>query len=715
MTQTAHLPLAQKDQRSLVNLLYELLMNSPHVSASRRVIGCRGPKGADGASVPKHRGETKRAGAAVAGSLETPKRPAERLKRWLLEVRAVEAAGPEAKEDRPEQHSWWQVVCLTGVDYFSTLGYIPAIAALAAGALSPIAILLIVLVTLFGALPMYRRVAEESPNGQGSIAMLERLLSFWKGKLFVLCLLGFVATAWLVTMTLSTADATAHIVENPFVPEFLQGREVIITLVLLGILGAVFLKGFREAIGIAIVVVGLYLLLNLVVVAVGLYESATHPRYVADWSEVLFTSYGNPLTMIGVSLLVFPRLALGLSGFETGVSMMPLVRGAEADDPERPAGRIRNTRKMLTVAALIMSFYLLTTSFVTAVLIPLEEFEEGGAAKDRALAYLAHEQLGTGFGTVYDLSTITILWFAGASAMAGLLNIVPRYLPRYGMAPEWALAVRPLVLVYTAIALAITIIFEASVDAQAGAYATGVLAMMASAAVAVTLSARRRGPRLGAVAFGVVTLVFLYGLIANVIDRPDGIMIALFFIGTIILTSFVSRVWRTTELRTEKTEVDETAQGYIDAAASAGEEIHIIANQRQTGDERDYSSKEKEQREHTHIPSDVPTLFLEVDVCDPSEFEDVLEVRGVEIGRYRVLRAESSTVPNAIAAFLLYLRDTTGKEVHCYFDWTQGSPLVYLFDYVLLGEGDVGPVTHEVLRQAESDSDRRPVIHVVGK
>jgi hypothetical protein len=98
------------------------------------------------------------------------------------------------------------------------------------------------------------------------------------------------------------------------------------------------------------------------------------------------------------------------------------------------------------------------------------------------------------------------------------------------------------VLVYTAIALVITIVFEASVDAQAGAYATGVLAMMASAAIAVTISARRRGPRLGAVAFGAVTLAFLYGLVANVLDRTDGIIIALFFIGGIVLTSFASRV-----------------------------------------------------------------------------------------------------------------------------------------------------------------------------
>ena len=649
----------------------------------------------------------------MAESTAPQKRPVERLKRWLLEHRIQDVPGPEAKEGRSEQHPWWQVVCLTGVDYFSTLGYIPGIAALAAGVLSPVATLLIVLLTLFGALPMYRRVAAESPHGQGSISILENYLSFWKGKLLILCLLGFVATGWLVTITLSAADATAHIVENPLTPQFLHGQHVVITLVLLATLGAVFLKGFKEAIGIAVAVVGAYLLLNLVVVAVGLYQCVVDPSHTADWQSKLFTNYGNPLTMVGVSLLVFPRLALGLSGFETGVSMMPLVRGDADDDPERPEGRIRNTHKMLTVAAIIMSFYLLTTSFVTTVLIPAAEFQTGGSANGRALAYLAHDQLGDTFGTVYDLSTITILWFAGASALAGLLNIVPRYLPRYGMAPEWARAMRPLVLVYITISVAVTIIFAADVDAQAGAYATGVLAMMTSAAFAVSLSAWRRGSRLGALAFGAITLIFVYAFVANEVQRPDGIVIASLFILTIILTSLVSRVWRTTELRTEKIEVDETAQRFIDEA-SGGEEIHIVANRRQSGDARDYYSKEREQRQYTYIPSDV-ILFLEVDVADPSEFEDVLEVRGVEVNGYRVLRAESSTVPNAIAAFLLHLRDTAGKETHCHFDWTQGNPLRYLLRYLLLGEGDTAPVTHEVLREAEADPERRPVIHVAGK
>jgi hypothetical protein len=642
------------------------------------------------------------------------KQPAgRRFMRWLLEERIEEVKGPEAREGE-EQHAWWQVVCLTGVDYFSTLGYIPGIAIAAAGALSPIATLLIVLLTLFGMLPMYRVVAAESPHGQGSIAMLERLLSFWKGKLFVLCLLGFVATSWVITITLSASDATAHVVENPFWPEALRDQRILITLVLLAVLGGVFLKGFREAIGIAVAVVGAYLLVNLVVVAAGFYEIATQPGVLADWQRSLFRQHGSALGMIGVSLLVFPRLALGLSGFETGASMMPLVRGDPDDDPERPEGRIRNTRKMLFTAALIMCFYLMTTSIVTTLLIPQSEFGPDGEAQGRALAYVAHEHLGTAFGTIYDISTITILWFAGASAMAGLLNVVPRYLPRYGMSPEWGRAVRPLVLVYTTISMIVTVIFAADVGSQAGAYATGVLAMMTSAAFAVTLTTWRGGRTLGTVLFGVVTAVFVYALASNVYERPDGITISLFFIGAIIAISLVSRVQRSTELRQERIEMDKTAQRFIEEAAERGE-IHLVAHRRRTGTEEEYARKEREQREDNHIPREEPILFLEVQVEDASEFMDVLEVRGVEVGGHKVLRSVSSVVPNAIAAFLLHLRDTTGKSPHCYFGWTEGNPIVYLIRFILFGEGDTAPVTHEVLREAEPNPEKRPAIHVGGR
>ncbi|HWQ15658.1 MAG TPA: hypothetical protein VNL77_22850 [Roseiflexaceae bacterium] len=317
------------------------------------------------------------------------------------------------------------------------------------------------------------------------------------------------AQTLIITITLSAADATAHIVENPLAPHWLD-RPVTLTLVLIGLLGAVFLKGFREAIGIAVGVVAAYILLSAVVVGAGLYRIAQEPALLADWQQRLLGSYDNTFLIIGAALVVFPRLALGLSGFETGVVVMPLVRGNPGDTLAHPQGRIHNTRKLLTAAALIMSVMLISSSLVTTLLIPAAEFREGGAAYGRALAYLAHGYLGEVFGTLYDLSTITILWFAGASAMAGLLNIVPRYLPRYGMAPEWTRATRPLVMIFTAICFLVTVLFRADVDSQGGAYATGVLTLMGSAAVAVTLSVWRERRRWLTLGFGFVSLVFAY-------------------------------------------------------------------------------------------------------------------------------------------------------------------------------------------------------------
>lgn len=641
--------------------------------------------------------------------------PSDPLVRWLLREPMKEVDGPEGRPGTAHQHPWWQVMCLTGVDYFSTLGYQPGIAALAAGALSPIATLILVALTLFGALPIYNRVARESPHGEGSIAMLEHLLSWWKGKLFILVLLGFVATDFIITITLSAADATAHIVENPFAPQLLHGHEVAVTLVLVALLGAIFLKGFSEAMGIAVALVAAYLALNAVVVGRGVYEVASHPHVFSEWKDRLFQSRGNPLVMFAISLLLFPKLALGLSGFETGVAVMPLVEGDSSDTDDKPEGRIRNTRRLLLVAALIMSVFLIASSLVTTLLIPPAEFlaAEGdrpaGKANGRALAYLAHQFFGEKFGTVYDLSTIFILWFAGASAMAGLLNIVPRYLPRFGMAPEWTRAARPLVLVYTAVAFAVTIIFRASVDAQGGAYATGVLVLMTSGAVAVTLSAWRRGERRAATGFGVIAAVFVYTTIANVVERPEGVKIAGFFIASIVTVSLTSRLWRTLELRVDRIELDDRAQRFI--AEAGEEELHIIANHPDSRDAAEYEAKEREIREDFVLPPECTVLFLEIYVRDASDFAEAMKIRGVDVGGHRVLRAEATAVPNAIAAFLLYLRDETHRRPHAYFNWTEGNPILYLIRYVLSGRGDVAPVTREVLRQAEPDPTKRPAIH----
>ncbi|WP_433514706.1 amino acid transporter [Nonomuraea sp. CA-143628] len=622
------------------------------------------------------------------------------LRSWLLE--GLQTDRKQIEHGPHVKHSWWRVMCLTGVDYFSTLGYQPGIAVLAAGLLSPLATLFLVALTLLGALPVYRRVAAESPYGQGSIAMLEKLAPQWWGKFFVLALLGFAATDFVITMTLSAADATAHILENPFVPDFLSGERVIVTLVLLAALGGVFLMGFTEAIAIAVPLVFVYLGLNAVVVATGIVHVLQAPRLVWDWESALSASYSSPLAMIGLSLLVMPKLALGMSGFETGVAVMPVIKGGIEE-------RIAGTRRMLTTAALIMSVFLIFSSFVTTVLIPHQEFAEGGKANGRALAYLAHGYLGNWFGTVYDISTIAILWFAGASAMAGLINLVPRYLPRYGMAPEWTGAVRPLVLVFSAIAFAITIIFDADVDAQGGAYATGVLVLMLSAAVAVTLSARKKRQHAATAGFGVISAVLAYTLIDNVFERPDGVKIASFFIAAIVSLSVISRATRSTELRVIDVHLDSLAEEFANEACG---EIHVIANEPQQRDQAEYNDKLRETWITHRLRSNEPVLFVEVTVPDASEFETELYVQGEERYGHKILKIESSAVPNALAALLLYLRDRTGGVPHIYFHWTEGNPVVAMLRYLVFGGGDVPPLTREVLRKAESDPERRPHVHV---
>ena len=627
--------------------------------------------------------------------------PRSAFSRWLFS--GLTAEGTHVPHPT---YPWWKVMCLTGVDYFSTLGYQPGIAFLAAGLLSPLATLVLVLVTLFVALPIYGQVASHSPHGQGSILMLEELLPRWKGKAFVLVLLGFAFTDFIITITLSAADATAHIIENPFVPDALR-HQVGVTLLLLGLLGAVFLKGFREAIGFAVLIVAIYLGLNAVLLVAMAKHVMRHPEQLAHWKQGLFGTYHSTPRMIGLSLLLFPKLALGLSGFETGVAVMPLVRGHAGDDPARPAGRIRNTRKLLITAALIMSVFLLGSSLVTSVLIPPAEFAEGGEANGRALAFLAHRHLGEVFGSVYDLSTIAILWFAGASAMAGLLNLVPRYLPPYGMAPDWARATRPLVLVFVAITVVVTLLFKADVEAQGGAYATGVLFLMTSASIAVTL-AYRGTPRRWR--YGAMAAIFAYTTVTNAIERPEGLKIALFFIAGIVLVSGLSRALRSLEIRLRTVELDPPARRYIREAVPRG--VRIIAHRPDKRTVEEYDRKEQQAREDHSLDQGEPIVFLEVTQGDASEFTGDLRVEGVEVGRHRLLRTTAAAIPNAIAALLIHVRDLTGVIPDVYFGWSEGGPLGHVLRYLALGEGDTAPVTREVLRKAIKNPLERPRVHV---
>ncbi|HZL56601.1 MAG TPA: amino acid transporter, partial [Bryobacteraceae bacterium] len=474
-----------------------------------------------------------------------------------------------------------------------------------------------------------------------------------------------------------------------------------VTLAMLAILGAIFLKGFKEAIGIAVVLVVLYLGLNVAVTAVAFREVFRQPHLISDWKNALFARHGNPLAMLGISLLLFPKLALGLSGFETGVAVMPLIK---ADDQ---AGRIRNARRLLVTAAVIMSVFLIATSIVTTLLIAPEKFKDRGEANGRALAYLAHRYLGNGFGSLYDVSTILILAFAGASAMTGLLNLIPRYLPRFGMAPEWARASRPLVLIFMAVAVVVTLLFHADVDAQGGAYATGVLVLITSASAAVTIAVWGKALRWP---FLAISMVFVYTTALNIYQRPEGIKIASFFIAVMIATSLLSRALRSTELRITGVELDERARALL--AKDEDKVIRLVARAPRTETEEALDEVSREVRFYHNLVEGERVYFFEVERSDASEFQETMSVHGESVGKYCVLRARSPVISNALAAMLIYLEKDTGQVPHAYCKWHEGNPIGNVFRFLFLGEGDVAPIAHEVLRRAVPDPKRRPVIHV---
>ena len=617
-------------------------------------------------------------------------------------------------------------MCLTGVDYFSTLGYQPSIAFEAVGLLAPLATIVLVMVTLGCALPVYCKVAEESPLGQGSIAMLERLLRGWSAKILVLVLLGFAATDFVITKTLSAADAAEHLIHNPYwadVPDVLQSQ-IVVTMALLVLLGGMFLRGFREVIVVAIAIVAVYLFLNVIIIGSGLVYLVAHPSHVSQWyASVLsgnwyFEHEGSGwMAVIAACVLYFPKLALGLSGFETGVAVMPLVKGDPDDDPGKPLGRIRNTRKLLATAAIIMSVMLLGSSTITAMLIRPEALVTEGMAQNRALAYIAHgasiakinPMFGELFGTIYDISTVAILWFAGASAMSGLLNLVPRYLPRYGMAPRWAEAVRALVIVFTGINLLVTWVFGASVIAQGGAYATGVLVLMSSAAVAVVIDQwrARSGPWSVRTPWGsvVAMLVFFYTTVAVIIEKPDGIKIAGAFIASILVFSFISRLQRSKELRFEKFEfVDEHSRFLWDALRHL--EFPVLVPHR-PGHHTIERKDERMRRVH-RLDEEVPIVFVEAVLGDTSEFEQnpLLEVVQEE-GRFVVRLRRCVSIAHAVATVALEL-SKEGKPPEIHFGWSDENPLAANLSFLLFGEGNVPWIVRELIAKAQPDSKKRP-------
>jgi hypothetical protein len=642
--------------------------------------------------------------------------PTSQWGRWLFR-----SGGEGDGHGREHAHPWYKVLWLTGVDYFSTLGYQPGIALLAAGALSPLATAILLIVTLFGAYPTYAQIARRSYAGQGSIAMLENLLPGWRGKMFVLVLLGFAATDFVITMTLSAADAALHAVENPYLQPYLGHAQLSTTIVLLALLALVFLKGFREAIGLATAVAVPYIMLNLVVIVRCLIEVFHHPELLPQWQASL--SLKGDWTMLLVSsVVIFPRLALGLSGFETGVTVMPLISGGVEDVGERyPEGRIRATQHLLLAAAVIMSFMLLTSSFITAVLIPPQDYAQGGPASGRAIAYLAHTYLGATFGSIYDFSTIIILWFAGASAMAALLNLIPRYLPRFGMAPQWVAYARPLVMVLFAVDVVVTLVFNANVEAQGGAYATGVLVLILSAAVAVSLAfgAERREERdakqarrlfwLGAY-FWMISGVFAFTLVDNIIARPDGVIIGTCFIVAIVSLSALSRYRRATELRVFDIKLmdDESLKLW---PLLKGKKMNLVPLR--TSNEAARVRKEREIRKYYSV--DGPLAFIHVNLNDDrSEFLARLRVKVRRERDNYVIEVYGAV---AIANTIAYLSELIDPKT-LFLGLARQNLTTQALKYLFLGEGEVGLMVYTILlRYWESTpgEDVRPLIFLMSE
>ena len=625
---------------------------------------------------------------------------------WREWLRRDESHDP--RSDKHGAHPWYLVIWLTGVDYFSTLGYQPGIALLAAGALSPIATAILVAVTLLCALPIYVQVSGRSFAGLGSIAMLENILPGWWGKFMVLVLLGFATTDFIITMTLSASDAARHATENPFLHPLLGDANLRITLVLLALLAAVFLKGFAEAIELATAVCVPYLLLNVVVLGRALVEVSTHPLALPRWEEALRARGDWTQLALGAAIL-FPRLALGLSGFETGVSVMPLISGKETDSAgSRPVGRIRNTRKLLAAAAIIMSVLLLVSSFVSALLIPEHAYREGGPASGRAIAYLAHQYLGNIFGSVYDLSTILVLWFAGASAMAGLLHLVPRYLPRVGLAPEWVAYARPLVLVLFAFDVVVTLAFQANVEAQGGAYATGVLVLMLSAAVAASISLWKEHSRtLSLYCWGVV-IVFAYTTAANIVERTDGIIIASFFILFILTVSGISRYWRAKEIRVggHRFADAESERLWTQLVDNKINMVPIGSLERPARTARTAMLRE-------HYKIEGPLVFVHVRLLDNrSEFLSPLEIKvRQENGQYLVEASQAVAKANAVA----YISELLHPAA-IYLGLSRQNLMRQSFRYFLMGEGETGLMVYTILQHLWESTpweDQRPCLFLM--
>ena len=675
---------------------------------------------------------------------------------------AVTPAPESALPPPAAQSHWLGVLCLIGVDYFSSLAYQPSITYSVAGPFGPLATLFIVLVTFLGAVPVYAFIARESPHGQGAITLLERLVRGWAGKTLVLIVLGLAVTDFTVTKSLSLADASEHILRHEAgvwrgmvdslvalhkdTAENLLGPEAawyfncqVVTTILLGLIGyllwALLKNGFgRKAVALSVVIVAVYMTLTAVVLVSGSIYVLARPELIDGWraaaEEHARTAAGgsSPWRLLALSAVLFPSLALGLSGFEMSMVAMPQVRGAPDDDPERPRARIRNTRRILVISAAILCAYLLLAVLVTTILVPAGALLAGGAAEHRALAYLAHGgALTTGegaralnpifgpvFGAVYDLATVAILCMAGLNVAVAVRTLVPKLLLRFGMELRWVDRRGALIALFALVNVIVTLYFRASVEAQRGAYATAVLALMTNAALASALTLwRRRSGRRWALrmpwAFGAITCVFGAATILVIARTPGGILIACGFIAAILGTSVLSRSIRVREYRTTGFEfVDEASRALWEKLKAL--DFPVLVPHRPGL--RSRSAKAQSIRGEHQLAPDVEVVILEIEIDDPSDFyQDVLVRVSKEDGFYVIQVTRCASIAHAIAATALEMsRYSRPPALH--FGWSEMSLVGAMWSYLVFGEGNVPWRVKEIIERQEPDPARRPRVIV---
>lgn len=659
-------------------------------------------------------------------------------------------------QNLPAANHWLLVLSLVGLDYFSTLAYLPSLAVAAAGNLAPLAALAVVLVTVCFALPTYAYVVGRSPDGRGAAGLLEQVLPGWGGKLLVLILLGFAAADFVITRSLSLADAATHVIHNthghalldylspvsqwlrPFLGdercaqlERIFSRQVIIT-VGLTLLSLAFWqllqKGFtRRILYLAAAVVAIYLTIIGIVVGSGLLYLFAHPELCREWwNSVEVCSHGGSvckhpllcvLSLALLALWAFPQLALGLSGFELAMTVSPLVGGGT-----------RNTRKLLCAAVAIMCLFLLGSVFVTTLLVPGAALATGGLAEDRGLAYLAHGGLltsgesatalngafGNAFGSLYDLVTIVILSLAGASVVMGLREMLPHYLHRLGMALTWAGQTGVIMHLLNVIIFVVTLVFNASLSAQQWAYATSVLVLLAGATLAAGVDLYRRGQlsslRWFAAPFAVMCAFFLLMTAVTVFRNSSGVIIALTFVVTIVVTSFISRWLRSTELRFEGFSFrDEATRMRWDAICQR--EFQVVAPHRPGL--VSVAEKSLEIQREFRLSSSTPVLFVEATLGDPSEFYqqpriEIIDEQGLEVVRV----SKCVSISHVLASLCLSLCRTDGRPPEIIFGWSNERPLAANLNFLLLGQGNIPWMVKELVRRAVPDVDRQPRVHI---